>query len=99
MDHHDEEEKRETINNSIDVYNDPSNGEKSRGIKKVKLGAKNFSQGTNQDHQKQILIQEETRITENELFMNYMEMNNYSESDWNCRERDDTSMFKRFLHQ
>ncbi len=38
-------------------------------------------------------------MTDNEDFMNYMEMNNESESDCNFRERDETSMFKRFLHQ
>jgi len=53
VEHHDEDQKRETINSSLIVYNNPSNGQKSGSANKVKYGAKNISKGTDQDPLKQ----------------------------------------------
>jgi hypothetical protein len=42
MDNEDEEEKIETINSSLIVYNNQSSGQQSGSVKKVKSGNKNF---------------------------------------------------------
>ena len=84
MDNDDEEEKRVTINSSLIVYNNQSSGQQSGSVKKVKTGTKNFTKGLNQDPpQKQQLLQEETHMTDNVDFMNYMEMTHDSEMNWN----------------